>query len=61
VKPDYETYRHLVESDDPEIVGNTMVCLLKQTCYLLGQQIVGLEKDFLKNGGIRERMTQARL
>jgi four helix bundle suffix protein len=58
---DYETYRHLIESDNPEIVGNTMVCLIHQTCYLLDQQIRRLEQDFLKHGGIRERMTKARL
>ncbi|MBM3423811.1 MAG: four helix bundle protein, partial [Chlorobi bacterium] len=32
-----------------------------QTNYLLDRQIQKLEKDFLKEGGIRERMTQARL
>lgn len=31
----YETYRAQIESDDPEIVGNAMVCLCAQTCYLL--------------------------
>ena len=57
----YETYQAYIESDDPELVGNTMVCLLVQACYLLGQQIRQLEQDFLQHGGIRERMTQARL
>ena len=57
----YETYRPHIESDDPEVVGNVMVCLCAQTCYLLDQQIRKLEQDFLKEGGIRERMTRARL
>lgn len=57
----YETYRPSIESDDPEIVGNIMVCLCAQTCYLLDQQIRELEQAFLKEGGIRERMTKARL
>lgn len=57
----YETYRTCVESDDPEVVGNVMVCLCSQTGYLLDQQIRELEQAFLKEGGIRERMTQARL
>jgi len=57
----YETYRTSIESDDPEIVGNIMVCLCAQTCYLLDQQIHELEQAFLKEGGIRERMTKARL
>ena len=57
----YETYKAYVESDDPEIVGNVMVCLCNQACFLLDQQIRQLEQAFLKDGGIRERMTQARL
>lgn len=32
-----------------------------QANYLLDQQIRRLEKDFLKNGGLRENMTRARL
>jgi four helix bundle suffix protein len=57
----YETYRTHVESEDPERVGNVMVCLCTQACYLLDQQIRQLEQAFLQEGGIRERMTAARL
>ena len=57
----YATYRPHIESDDPEVVGNVMVCLCAQTCYLLDQQIREQEQAFLKEGGIRERMTRARL
>jgi four helix bundle suffix protein len=57
----YEPYRPFIESDDPELVGNTMVCLIHQTCYLLDQQVRQQEQEFLKHGGIRERMTKARL
>jgi four helix bundle suffix protein len=57
----YETYGTYVQSDDPEIVGNVMVCLCNQACFLLDQQIRQLEQAFLKEGGTRERMTQARL
>ena len=38
-----------------------MVGLIKVTCYLLDQQLRALEENFLKAGGFRERMTQARL
>lgn len=31
------------------------------TCYLLDQQLRRLERDFLREGGLRERMTRARL
>ena len=57
----YETYRPHIESAAPEEVGNIMVCLCIQTCYILDQQIRRLEMAFLQEGGIRERMTQARL
>ena len=38
-----------------------MIGLIKLTCYLLDQQLRRLEQDFLKEGGLRERMTRARL
>ena len=57
----YEPYRRFVESDNPEVVGNTMLCLIHQACYLLDQQIRQQEQEFLERGGLRERMTQARL
>jgi four helix bundle suffix protein len=57
----FETYRRYVESEKPEIVGNVMVCLCNQACFLLKQQIREQEREFLDQGGIRERMTKARL
>lgn len=60
-KSTYEVFRKGVEHDDPAICVNVIVGLIKVTCYLLDQQIRRLEKDFLKEGGIRERMTRARL
>lgn len=44
----YETYRSHIESTDPEIVGNIMVCLCAQTGFLLDQQKRQLEAEFLK-------------
>lgn len=44
-----------------EVAANIHICLIHQTNYLLDQQIRRLEKDFLEKGGLRERMTQARL
>jgi four helix bundle suffix protein len=35
--------------------------LIKVPCYLLDQQIRRPEQDFLREGGLRERMTRARL
>ena len=57
----YETYREFCEARPAEVVANIAICLLHQANYLLDQQIRRLEQDFIKDGGIRERMTQARL
>jgi four helix bundle suffix protein len=57
----YEAYRTYVETRPAEVVANIAVCLIHQTSYLLDQQIRGLERDFVKEGGMRERMTRARL
>jgi four helix bundle suffix protein len=57
----YETYRPFIETRPPETVANIIICLIHQTNYLIDQQIRRLEQDFLKDGGLRERMTRARL
>jgi four helix bundle suffix protein len=44
-----------------EASGTSKETEIKLTCYLLDQQIRRLEQDFLKEGGLRERMTRARL
>jgi len=59
--PTYETYREIVESRSAEVVANIALCLIHQANYLLDNQIRRLEQDFLKEGGLRERMTRARL
>jgi four helix bundle suffix protein len=56
----YETYGTYIETRPPEVVANIMICLIHQTNYLLDQQLRQLEKAFLKEGGLRERMTRAR-
>ena len=38
-----------------------MIGLIKPTNYLLDQQLRHLEGAFVKEGGLRERMTRARL
>ena len=57
----YESYRTYFETRPPEIVANILICLIHQTNYLLDQQLRRLEQDFLAEGGLRERMTRARL
>ena len=57
----YETYRELCETRTMDVIANMAVCLIHQANYLLDQQIRRLEKDFIKEGGLRERMTRVRL
>lgn len=56
----YETFRAF-ENRPGEVRANIVICLIHQTNYLLDQQIRKLEQDFLKEGGLRERMTRARI
>ncbi|XZE33084.1 four helix bundle suffix domain-containing protein [Pirellulaceae bacterium SH501] len=42
-------------------MANILICLIHQTNYLLDHQLRALEKAFLAEGGLRERMTRARL
>jgi four helix bundle suffix protein len=57
----YDTYRSYIETRPSGVVANILICLIHQTNYLLDQQLRQLEKAFLKEGGLRERMTLARL
>ena len=57
----YELYREFVETRPPEVIANIAICLIHQANYLLDQQLRHLEKDFLNQGGLRERMFKARL
>ena len=57
----YDTYRPYFDTRPPEVAANILICLIHQTDYLLDQLIRQLEKAFLQEGGLRERMTRARL
>ena len=57
----YETFRKAVEHRDPAIAANAILGLIKVTNYLLDRQLRQLEKAFVEQGGLRERMTRARL
>jgi four helix bundle suffix protein len=57
----YDTFRPYLDTRPPEIAANIMICLIHQTNYLLDQLLRQLEQAFLKEGGLRERMTRARL
>jgi len=57
----YRTYETYIETRPREVIANILVCLIHQTNYLLDQLIRKLEKAFVEEGGLRERMTRARL
>jgi four helix bundle suffix protein len=57
----YETYIKAIENSEPEICANSLICLIKVVSYLLSKQIQALEKAFIEEGGLRERMTRARI
>lgn len=57
----YETYIKAIENPEPEICANAMICLINIVTYLLKQQIKTPAQEFIKNGGLRERMTKARI
>jgi four helix bundle suffix protein len=57
----FELFREFTETRPAEVVANIAICLIHQANYLLDQQLKTLEKNFLENGGLRERMTRARM
>jgi len=57
----YLSYKDYLETRPPEVVANILICLIHQTNYLLNQLLRQLEKVFVQEGGLRERMTRARL
>ena len=56
-----ETYQEFVDTRSDDVVANIALCLVHQANYLLDQQIRRLETDFVKTGGIKEQMYQARM
>src|SRR5262245_31503143 len=57
----YETFRKGIGNPDPDICANVIIGLIRVAGYLLDRQLQHLEKAFVEEGGLRERMTRARL
>ena len=57
----YATFRKGIENPDAAISANVIIGLIRVTSYLLDRQIRYLEQAFIKEGGMRERMTRVRL
>jgi four helix bundle suffix protein len=49
-----------IETRPAQVVANILICPIHQANYLLDRQLRRLERDFLEQGGLRERMTLAR-
>ncbi|HRR35003.1 MAG TPA: four helix bundle suffix domain-containing protein [Kiritimatiellia bacterium] len=66
---DYWTYLHRekkkfapwLEHADATVVANALIVLVQRALSLLGKQLQSQETAFVESGGIRERMTQARV
>ncbi|MDY0164561.1 four helix bundle suffix domain-containing protein [Desulfobotulus sp.] len=54
-------FMQMVKTRPPETIANMAIVLIKQNDYLLFRQLKALEEAFLKEGGMRERMTRMRL
>jgi four helix bundle suffix protein len=54
-------YMALVQTRPPETIANIAICLIKQNDYMMFKMLQRLEKDFLKEGGFKERLTLMRL
>lgn len=57
----YENYREFVETRPAEVVANIIITLIHQTCFLLDKQVTTLEKKFLEEGGLKEKMSRMRI
>ena len=58
---DEKLYHPWLNHADPSIVANAMICLIHQANYLLDQQISGLERSFINEGGYSEQLAAARV
>ena len=56
----YRTYKTYIESSDPEVAANTLICLIHQCNYLLDRQLRQLEREFLDRGGFTEKLYHTR-
>ncbi len=55
------SFTYFLKEKPPEACANIMICLTNQCNFLLDRQIRKLEDDFVKQGGLRERMYNARV
>jgi four helix bundle suffix protein len=73
LKKDYDTsadqagrnaaalYAPWLDHVEPAVAANALICLIHQANYLLDQQLIALEKTFIKEGGYSEQLAAARI
>jgi len=57
----YRAFVFFIKNRSADVCANIMICLVNQCNYLLDRQISELENEFVKQGGLRERMYNARM
>lgn len=60
-RSDDKAYEAWLANPDPAVVANALICLIHQANYLLDQQIAGLERSFVNEGGYSEQLAAARV
>jgi len=60
-RADDAAYAAWLNHNDPAVVANAIICLIHQANYLLDQQIAGLERSFVNDGGYSEQLAVARV
>jgi four helix bundle suffix protein len=54
-------YAHWLESPEPAVRANALICLIHQANFLLDRQIAALEAAFIEEGGYSEQLATERL
>ncbi len=56
----FEDFREFFETRPAETIANIAICLIHQTNYLIDQQLKTLDREFVEQGGLGERMYRVR-
>ncbi len=54
-------YARWLDSADPAVMANAVICLIHQANYLLDRQLVALERQFIEQGGYSEQLAAHRI
>ncbi|MFU8848942.1 MAG: four helix bundle suffix domain-containing protein [Opitutales bacterium] len=54
-------YQPFLQSKDPTVAANSLICLIHQANYLLDQQLIAMEQSFVEGGGYSEQLATARI